>query len=149
MSKNVFFSDYFDIISRKHPTSKKHPRMSNMNRAAQFAPFAALNGYDDAVKETARLTDGEAVLDDGQIAWLNERLMILSENLPTDTEVEITYFIPDEKKDGGKYLTVTGSVKKILEFERLVIMQSGEKIPVSKMVSIEGELFREIDEGVI
>ena len=75
--------------------------------------------------------------------------MILSENLPTDTEVEITYFIPDEKKDGGKYLTVTGSVKKILEFERLVIMQSGEKIPGSKIVSIEGELIREIDEGVI
>ena len=140
---------YDDVIWRQHPTSKKHPRMSRMNRAAQFAPFAALNGYDDAVKETARLTDGEAVLDDGQIAWLNERLMILSENLPTDTEVEITYFIPDEKRDGGKYLTVTGSVKKILEFERLVIMQSGEKIPVSKMVSIEGELFREIDEGVI
>ena len=123
--------------------------MSLLDRAAQFAPFAALNGYDDAVKETARLTDGEAVLDDGQIAWLNERLMILSENTPTDTEVEITYFIPDEKKDGGKYLTVTGLVQKILEFEGLVIMQSCEKIPVEKIVSIEGELFREIDEGVI
>ena len=123
--------------------------MSLLDRAAQFAPFAALNGYDDAVKETARLTDGEAVLDDGQIAWLNERLMILSENTPTDTEVEIIYFIPDEKKDGGKYLTVTGRVQKILEFEGLVIMQSCEKIPVEKIVSIEGELFREIDEGVI
>ena len=123
--------------------------MSLLDRAAQFAPFAALNGYDDAVKETARLTDGEAVLDDGQIAWLNERLMILSENTPTDTEVEITYFIPDEKKDGGKYLTVTGLVQKILEFEGLVIMQSCEKIPVEKIVSIEGELFREIDEGVV
>ena len=95
--------------------STSRPKMSLLDRAAQFAPFAALNGYDDAVKETARLTDGEAVLDDGQIAWLNERLIILSENLPTDTEVEITYFIPDEKKDGGKYLTVTGSVKKTEE----------------------------------
>ncbi len=140
---------YDSIINLPHHVSTSRPKMSLLDRAAQFAPFAALNGYDDAVKETARLTDGEAVLDDGQIAWLNERLMILSENLPTDTEVEITYFIPDEKKDGGKYLTVTGSVKKILEFERLVIMQSGEKIPVGKIVSIEGELFREIDEGVI
>ena len=140
---------YDSIINLPHHVSISRPKMSLLDRAAQFAPFAALNGYDDAVKETARLTDGEAVLDDGQIAWLNERLMILSENLPTDTEVEITYFIPDEKKDGGKYLTVTGSVKKILEFERLVIMQSGEKIPVGKIVSIEGELFREIDEGVI
>lgn len=140
---------YDSIINLPHHVSISRPKMSLLDRAAQFAPFAALNGYDDAVKETARLTDGEAVLDDGQIAWLNERLMILSENLPTDTEVEITYFVPDEKKDGGKYLTVTGSVKKILEFERLVIMQSGEKIPVGKIVSIEGELFREIDEGVI
>ncbi|MBQ2377825.1 MAG: hypothetical protein II297_05420 [Clostridia bacterium] len=140
---------YDSIINLPHHQSQTRPKMSLLDRAAQFAPFAALNGYDDAVKETARLTDGEAVLDDGQIAWLNERLMILSENTPTDTEVEITYFIPDEKKDGGKYLTVTGRVQKILEFEGLVIMQSCEKIPVEKIVSIEGELFREIDEGVI
>lgn len=140
---------YDSIINLPHHQSQTRPRMSLLDRAAQFAPFAALNGYDDAVKETARLTDGEAVLDDGQIAWLNERLMILSENTPTDTEVEITYFIPDDKKDGGKYLTVTGRVQKILEFEGLVIMQSCEKIPVEKIVSIEGELFREIDEGVI
>ena len=140
---------YDSIINLPHHQSQTRPKMSLLDRAAQFAPFAALNGYDDAVKETARLTDGEAVLDDGQIAWLNERLMILSENTPTDTEVEITYFIPDEKKDGGKYLTVTGLVQKILEFEGLVIMQSCEKIPVEKIVSIEGELFREIDEGVV
>ena len=139
---------YDSIINLPHHQSQTRPKMSLLDRAAQFAPFAALNGYDDAVKETARLTDGEAVLDDGQIAWLNERLMILSENTPTDTEVEITYFIPDEKKDGGKYLTVTGLVQKILEFEGLVIMQSCEKIPVEKIVSIEGELFREIDEGI-
>lgn len=140
---------YDSIINLPHHQSQTRPKMSLLDRAAQFAPFAALNGYDDAVKETARLTDGEAVLDDGQIAWLNERLMILSENTPTDTEVEITYFIPDEKKDGGKYLTVTGRVQKILEFEGLVIMKSCEKIPIEKIVSIEGELFREIDEGVI
>ena len=140
---------YDSIINLPHHQSQTRPKMSLLDRAAQFAPFAALNGYDDAVKETARLTDGEAVLDDGQIAWLNERLMILGENTPTDTEVEITYFIPDEKKDGGKYLTITGQVQKILEFEGLVIMQSCEKIPVEKIVSIEGELFREIDEGVI
>ena len=140
---------YDSIINLPHHQSQTRPKMSLLDRAAQFAPFAALNGYDDAVKETARLTDGEAVLDDGQIAWLNERLMILSENTPTNTEVEITYFIPDEKKDGGKYLTVTGLVQKILEFEGLVIMQSCEKIPVEKIVSIEGGLFREIDEGVI
>ena len=140
---------YDSIINLPHHQSQTRPKMSLLDRAAQFAPFAALNGYDDAVKETARLTDGEAVLDDGQIAWLNERLIILSENTPTDKEIEITYFIPDEKKDGGKYLTVTGQVQKILEFEGLVIMQSCEKIPVEKIVSIEGELFREIDEGVI
>ena len=140
---------YDSIINLPHHVSTTRPKMSLLDRAAQFAPFSALNGYDDAVKETARLTDGEAVLDDGQIAWLNERLMILSENTPTDTDVEITYFIPDEKKDGGKYLTVAGNVKKILEFEGLVIMKSGEKIPVGRITSIEGELFREVDECVI
>ena len=140
---------YDSIINLPHHVSTTRPKMSLLDRAAQFAPFSALNGYDDAVKEIARLTDGEAVLDDGQIAWLNERLMILSENTPTDTDVEITYFIPDEKKDGGKYLTVAGNVKKILEFERLVIMKSGEKIPVGRITSIEGELFREVDECVI
>ena len=140
---------YDSIINLPHHVSTTRPKMSLLDRAAQFAPFSALNGYDDAVKETARLTDGEAVLDDGQIAWLNERLMILSENTPTDTDVEITYFIPDEKKDGGKYLTVAGNVKKILEFEGLVIMKSGEKIPVGRIPSIEGELFREVDECVI
>lgn len=140
---------YDSIINLPHHVSTTRPKMSLLDRAAQFAPFSALNGYDDAVKETARLTDGEAVLDDGQIAWLNERLMILSENTPTDTDVEITYFIPDEKKDGGKYLTVAGNVKKILEFEGLVIMKSGEKIPVGRITSIEGEFFREVDECVI
>lgn len=140
---------YDSIINMPHHVSPTRPKMSLLDRAAQFAPFAALNGYDDAVKETARLTDGEAVLDEGQIAWLNERLMILSENLPTESEIEITYFVPDEKKSGGKYLTVSGNIKKILEFERLVIMRSGEQIPIERIVGIEGEIFRETDESSI
>ena len=82
---------YDSIINLPHHQSQTRPKMSLLDRAAQFAPFAALNGYDDAVKETARLTDGEAVLDDGQIAWLNERLMILSENTPTNTVVLIKF----------------------------------------------------------
>ncbi len=138
---------YDSIIDLPHHVSEKRTKMSLHDRAAQFAPFAALNGYEDAVKETARLTDGEAVLDDGQIAWLNERLLILSENAPTDTEVEITYFLPDEKKSGGRYLTVVGAVKKIHEFEKLAELQGGERIPIERIVSIEGELFRELDEG--
>ncbi len=140
---------YDEIINLPHHVSATRAKMSLIDRAAQFAPFAALSGYDDAVKETARLTDGEAVLDDGQIAWLNERLQILAENAPTDSEIEITYFIPDEKKSGGKYLTSVGAVKKILEFERLAVMQNGDKIPIERIVKIEGELFRDIDEDGI
>lgn len=140
---------YDSIINLPHHVSPTRPKMSLLDRAAQFAPFAALNGYDDAVKETARLTDGEAVLDDGQIARLNERLMIISENLPTESEVEITYFVPDEKKSGGKYLTAFGVVKKILEFEHLVVMHGGEQIPISRIIGIEGEIFKETDESAI
>ena len=140
---------YDSIVNLPRHVSPTRPKMSLLDRAAQFAPFAALNGYDDAVKETARLTDGEVILDDGQISWLNERLMILSENISTESQVEITHFVPDEKKSGGKYLTVSGIVKKILEFERLVVMQSGEQIPIERIVGIEGEIFKDIDDGGI
>lgn len=137
---------YDAIINLPHPTSKKHPRMSMLNRAAQFSPFAALTGYDAAVKETARLTDQRVELDDYQKAALDERLQIIQEHLKERPEVSLTYFQPDGRKAGGAYLTITDVVKKIDTYERHIVMMNGSKIPIDELYSIESdELFKKID----
>ena len=94
---------YDDIINLPHPVSKKHPQMPLLDRAAQFAPFAALTGYGEALTETARLTDTKIELDEGEIERINAKINYLIDNLETAPTVEITYFVPDKKKKGGKY----------------------------------------------
>lgn len=133
---------YDDIIHLPHHTSKTHPRMSAIDRAAQFSPFAALVGYDAAVKETARLTDERIDLDEYELAALNERLQIIADTQGESHEITITYFLPDKKKAGGEYVTVTGVVKRIDEYERLIVMTTGRKIPIEEIIRIEGELFK-------
>ena len=115
--------------------------MSLYDRAAQFSPFAALTGYDDAVKETARLTDTKAELDEYEKAAINERLNIIHDTLKEQPEVYITYFLPDKKKSGGAYVTATGSVKKVDVFERIVVMQDGAKVPIDEIATVDGEIF--------
>lgn len=127
---------YEDIINLPHPTSKKHPRMSLHDRAAQFAPFAALTGYDVAIRETARLTDERLELDAEIIAQLNDKLNVIRENLRTEPKVSITYFVPDAKKSGGAYVEHSGIVKKIDEYERKIIMQDGTVIPMEQIREI-------------
>ena len=136
---------YDDIINLPHKQSSRRPRMSLYDRAAQFSPFAALTGHDAAIKETARLTDQKAELDEGNKERLNERLQIILENLSRSTEVTITYFLPDERKAGGAYVDVIGIVKKIDEYEQIVIMRNGTKIPIDDIIGIEGELFQHLD----
>ena len=114
---------YDDVIYRQHPTSKKHPRMSRMNRAAQFAPFAALTGYEESIAETARLTDHRVELSEYEIEELNTKLNFIQEHIKERPEVTITYFQPDERKDGGKYLTATGRVRWIDEVNRVVVFE--------------------------
>ena len=133
---------YDDIINLPHHTSPKRPRMSMIDRAAQFSPFAALTGYDAAVKETARLTDRRIELDEYEKAALDERLQLIQEHLKELPEITITYFKPDERKDGGAYLSVTGSIKKIDAYEKCVVMTDMQKIPVEEIFRIDGELFR-------
>lgn len=140
---------YDDIINLPHHTSSKHPRMSMIDRAAQFSPFAALTGYDAAVKETARLTDERIELDDSSKMELDERLRLVQENLEDAPEVTITYFKPDDKKSGGAYLSVTGTVKKIDDYGKSVIMQDKQKIPIEEIIQIEGEIFRFIENMTI
>lgn len=132
---------YDDIINLPHHTSTSHPRMSAHDRAAQFAPFAALTGYDSAIGETARLTNTRVELDECSKADLNEKLYIVQDQIDQQPEVSITYFQSDKRKAGGAYITATGFVKKIDEYQRSVVMQDDTKIPIDDIFEIDGELF--------
>lgn len=128
---------YDDIIQLPHHQSTKRAHMSLHDRAAQFAPFAALTGHDAAIEETARLTEDEITLDDNAIADINEKLYEISQHLSERWRVSITYFRPDEKKKGGKYLTDVGTIQKIKEAERLILMDSGMQIKMEQIIRIE------------
>ena len=132
---------YDDIINLPNPTSKKHPRMSLYDRAAQFSPFAALTGHEAAIKETARQTDEKLMLSDEVIAELNEKLNLIAETIGTQQRVRITYFVPDSKKAGGAYITCSGCVKKFDEYEHTVIMEDKTVIPIEQISDIDGEMF--------
>lgn len=134
---------YDDMLYLPHHTSKKHPRMSMLDRAAQFSPFAALTGYDSAVQETARLTQERIELDETMKASLDARLQILREHGKEFPETEITCFLPDERKAGGSYISVRGVVKKIDLYEKILVMADGQRIPLEDIINIESPVFRE------
>lgn len=139
MKKN----SYDDIIHLPHPTSKKHPRMSLHDRAAQFSPFAALTGHDAAIRETARLTDEKRELDEDTLSRLNKQLSIINENIGAGKSITITYYVPDERKFGGAYVTHSGIVKKIDEYEHAVVMNDHTRIPIEQIRQMESELFKD------
>ena len=132
---------YDDIINLPRPVSSKHPPMPMSDRAAQFSPFAALTGYDEAVMETGRLTERKRELNDEEIAALNQKLQFLSEHLKEHPTVTVTFFIPDAKKTGGSYATKTRRLKKIDTFERWIQLDDGAKIPIDDITNIESALF--------
>ena len=133
--------NYDDIIHLPRHVSKRHPQMSLYNRAAQFAPFAALTGYGAAIAETARQTSPkiEMMEDDRQL--MDRKLSILSSHLGEEPTISITFFQPDGRKSGGHYLTITGIVKTIRTNERIIIMKDRKKISIDTIVGLEGELF--------
>lgn len=135
---------YDDIINLPHHVSKKHPQMSLHDRAAQFSPFAALTGHKAAINETARLTDEKQILSEDVIAKLNEQLNLIKENIGTNQTVTITYFVPDDKKSGGAYISNTGVVKKIDEYNRTVIMTDKTVIPIEQISEMQSDIFSEI-----
>lgn len=130
---------YDDIINMPHHKSAKHPQMSMINRAAQFSPFAALTGHGEAIKETARLTDERVELDESVKAVIDERLQYIEENIKSKPTATVTYFEPDDRKEGGEYVTVTGKVKKIDSAANCIIMTNGMIIPICEIFNIEGE----------
>lgn len=132
---------YDDIINLPHHVSKKHPQMPMEERAAQFAPFAALVGYEDEVEETARLTDKRIELDEEAKNILDMKLQMLKEqmNVQIYPMVKIMYFVADLKKDGGKYIQISGMIKRIDEFKQLIILDDKTEIPISEIISIVGE----------
>ena len=132
---------YEDIINLPHPTSPRHPRMPMIDRAAQFSPFAALTGYEAAIKETARLTVQKIHLDQDAQAALDEKLRLLAETIDGYPEVTITYFLPDKKKAGGEYVTASGRIRKIDMYEQAIILMNGTRIPIDDILDAESRLF--------
>lgn len=127
---------YDDIIHKPHCTSRKRPRMPLINRAAQFAPFAALTGFDGLVKETARLTDRYIELDEDSLRRLNMQLQRMLEHIADQPAVRLTLFVPDERKEGGAYRTVDGRVRRIDTVSRELILTDRRVIPLSAIHAI-------------
>lgn len=128
---------YDDIINMPHHVSATHPQMSLHDRAAQFSPFAALTGHEDAIKEAARLTDEWMEPDDDRKSELNGKLQELLARIGEKPPVTVTYFIPDEQKAGGTYVTVTGKLKKINEYDRMLVLEDGLTIACDRICDIE------------
>ena len=128
---------YEDIIHLPHPDSPKHPRMSLYDRAAQFSPFAALTGHSAAIAETGRLTDQRVEMDEYEMARVDAELQRLQELLPGGPTASIIYFVPDERKNGGSYQTVTRSVKRIDAVSGMIQMTDRQLIPIADVFSIE------------
>lgn len=128
---------YDDIIDLPHHVSPTRPHMSLHDRAAQFSPFAALTGYSEVIKETARLTEAEILLDETALNAINEQLLYLQNHLDEHMIAEITYFIPDDKKDGGHYARIRTAVKKIDRYSQTVLMSDETIILMQQIVRID------------
>ena len=129
---------YEDIINLPHPMSRNHAPMPLQERAAQFAPFAALVGYDDAIRETARRTDDRRELDENEKALIDLELQFVAEHLAEEPELSLEYFVPDARKQGGSYATYTGKVKKIDAVERCICFSDGKRVKIDDVLSLQG-----------
>ena len=127
---------YDDIIALPHPEPRTHPRMSLHDRAVQFSPFAALTGHSAAIAETGRLTDSRITLDESEMARVDAELQHLQELLPSRPTVSITYFVPDERKAGGSYQTVTGTARRIDTVNGVVLLTDRREVPIADIFDI-------------
>ena len=129
--------EYEDIIGLPHHVSTVHPQMSIYDRAAQFSPFAALTGHEAAIQETARLTEEQAELNEDKKEELNEKLQELIAHAEEHPTVTVTYFKPDDRKEGGKYETVTGTIRKIRDYDKMFILEDGTGIACDMIYELE------------
>ncbi len=128
---------YADIINMPHHISPNRPRMADIDRAAQFSPFAALTGYDSTVAEAGRLTDKKLDISEDMKTVLNEKMQMIRDYLGDQPIVTVTYFVPDKRKSGGAYVTVSGVVKEISEYDRAIILNDKTKIPIEQICDIQ------------
>ena len=140
---------YDDILFLPHPTSRKHPRMSAMDRAAQFSPFAALTGYEETIEETGRLTEQPVELWEDARMELDRRQQILLENAALFPDISVRFFSPDSKKEGGAYVTVSGRIKSVDPVNRVLLLQSGTQIPLDSILALESPLFTGEDPSIL
>lgn len=128
---------YEDILNLPHPTSLRHPRMPRANRAAQFAAFAALTGYEDVIRETARLTDARICLDEGELEVLDRSLRLLLSRIQEQPAVSVTFFHLDSKKAGGAYVTLRGHVRKYDEASHSLLLTDGTALPIEDILALD------------
>lgn len=130
-------TDYDDIINMPHHVSNKHAHMSMHDRAAQFAPFTALTGHNDAIRETARITEREKIIDDDMKSVLDERIAYIRYNISSKPSVSIDYFVSDEKKEGGRYFNIKGNVEKLDFYKKIIRLTDGKEISVDNIINID------------
>ena len=136
---------YDDIINLPHHVSDTHPQMSMRNRAAQFSPFAALSGHSDAIHQTARYTDDFQGVDESNVEALNQKIAMILDKINEHPQITVTYFKPDEKKEGGSYTLKTGNIKRVDDYEHVLQFTDNEEIPIQSIFNIDGEMFSIID----
>lgn len=136
---------YKAIINLPHHQSATRKRMSNYDRAAQFAPFAALTGHNEAIKETARLTDDYMEMGEDRLGELSAKIQLLIDKLSEQPEITVVYFIPDVRKSGGSYAEKTGIVRIIDEYERKLVFYDGDKILIDRVTDFKGEIFSQLE----
>ena len=132
---------YADIIDMPHHVSKDRPHLSMHQRAAQFSPFAALVGYEDVIEETTRQTDSKRELDETEKGELDRKLSVIAAHLAEKPIVVIEYFVPDKTKAGGEYVFKSGTVAKILQVQKKLVLGDGTEIRIEDIADISGELF--------
>lgn len=132
---------YGDIIDLEHFVSKNRKHMSRLDRAAQFAPFAALTGYEESIDEAARITDDKLELSETTLAILDKKVAILKEHIKEHNKITITYFEEDKYKNGGEYISKEIVLKNIDEVYKLLIDENNQSYPIDYMIDIDSELF--------
>ena len=128
---------YADIINLPHHVSSTRPHMSIEERAAQFSPFAALTGHEDAIKETARQTEREIILDENELEILDKKLKAILSDKSDNKNIKVVYYVPDENKNGGKYVECSGRVKKMDVYRHVLVMEDGTEINVGRIADIQ------------